>query len=129
MMCHEGDDIQRVQLTLFEDPKELYEKVEAKVWDSMERTAFLGGHKLAEGNNSPNVGWNRYEKQYGKAGLCGDIAAHGVERPIDLYTPQENRYLPRDLHDKVLIGNGHHRTACAASLGVPFVPVTWHGRW
>jgi hypothetical protein len=109
-------DVNRYQLTLFEDPKEILRLVAEGEWSSSDT-----------GHGVDSVKGYQRKLREGKAnGTCASIAENGVKNPIILKPAWHPRsYFGLEEKKGVQAGNGHHRTACAADLGVPFIPVTW----
>lgn len=106
-------DLERRQLTLFEDPKEILALIEAGEWSSSDvgvGAASVDGYrrKLREGQDN---------------GTCKSIAKNGMRNPVVLKPRAESEY--RWGPQVVQMGNGHHRTACAADLGHAYIPVVW----
>lgn len=95
-------------LPMFVNPADIIDQVRQGNWTAADADGFGGDIfdlKLEEGQ----VG-----------GLCDSIASDGVRMPIVVaFDTYKNR------GDQPMQGNGHHRVACAASLGIELIPAVY----
>jgi hypothetical protein len=95
------------QLPMFLDPADIVANVEDGTWMSADHIDDYTW-KLDEAQNN---------------GLADSITRHGVKMPIVLAPPGTATWWSDP--ERVTTANGHHRTAVAADLAIPLVPVVW----
>lgn len=109
------NDVDRNQLTLFEDPREVMRLIKDGVWSSSD---------LGVGGASQR-GYARKLREGQANGTCDSIAREGIKTPVVLKPFGVPGGIAPGASERVQMGNGHHRTACAADLGMAFMPVVW----
>lgn len=95
------------QLTLFVDPNEVLDAIHYGDWQAHDASFYDDLEDL----------WVTKLYEAVDNGTYDSIAEIGVNKPVVLSFNYNDRY--------VKLGNGHHRIAAAADLGLPYVPVVW----